>query len=57
MTCQIVDDFERELIATALEQSGGSQTRASRLLGVRVQTLNMKLKRYADQGRPLLSLN
>ena len=54
---QIVDDFERELIATALEQSGGSQTRASRLLGVRVQTLNMKLKRYADQGRPLLSLN
>src|SRR5262252_1232578 len=52
---QIVDDFERELIATALEQSGGSQTRASRLLGLRIQTLNMKLKRYADQGRPLLS--
>ncbi len=51
---QIVDDFERNLIATALEQSGGSQTRASKLLGLRVQTLNMKLKRYSDQSRPLL---
>lgn len=51
---QIVDDYERTLIATALQQSGGSQTRASRLLGLRVQTLNMKLKRYADQQRPLL---
>jgi two-component system, NtrC family, response regulator AtoC len=51
---QIVDDFERDLIATALQQSGGSQTKASRLLGLRVQTLNMKLKRYADQERPLL---
>jgi DNA-binding NtrC family response regulator len=51
---QIVDDFERNLIATALDQSDGSQTRASKLLGLRVQTLNMKLKRYADQQRPLL---
>jgi DNA-binding NtrC family response regulator len=51
---QIVDDFERDLIATALDQSGGSQTKASKLLGLRVQTLNMKLKRYADQQRPLL---
>jgi DNA-binding NtrC family response regulator len=51
---QIVDDFERNLIATALEQCGGSQTKASKLLGLRVQTLNMKLKRYADQSRPLL---
>jgi DNA-binding NtrC family response regulator len=51
---QIVDDFERDLIATALSQSGGNQTKASMLLGLRVQTLNMKLKRYADQQRPLL---
>jgi DNA-binding NtrC family response regulator len=51
---QIVDDFERDLIATALRQTGNSQTRASRLLGLRVQTLNMKLKRYSDQSRPLL---
>lgn len=51
---QIVDDFERNLIATALQQCGNSQTKASKLLGLRVQTLNMKLKRYADQDRPLL---
>jgi DNA-binding NtrC family response regulator len=51
---QIVDDFERNLIATALKQCGNSQTKASKLLGLRVQTLNMKLKRYADQSRPLL---
>jgi len=51
---QIVDDFERNLIATALQQCGNSQTKASKLLGLRVQTLNMKLKRYADQSRPLL---
>lgn len=51
---QIVDDFERNLIATALQQCGNSQTKASKLLGLRVQTLNMKLKRYSDQARPLL---
>ena len=45
---EIVDDFERSLIDTALRQAGGSQTRASRLLGLRVQTLNMKLKRFAE---------
>lgn len=50
----LVDDFERSLIATALQQCGNSQTKASKLLGLRVQTLNMKLKRFADQGRPLL---
>jgi DNA-binding NtrC family response regulator len=49
----IVDDFERTLIETALKQAGGSQTKASRLLGLRVQTLNMKLKRYDEQGRSL----
>jgi DNA-binding NtrC family response regulator len=50
----LVDEFERSLIATALQQSGSSQTKASKLLGLRVQTLNMKLKRFAEQGRPLL---
>jgi DNA-binding protein Fis len=40
-----VDDYERALIDTALRQTGGNQTRAARLLGLRVQTLNMKLKR------------
>src|SRR5262245_17647578 len=50
----IVDDYERNLIATALKQCGGSQTKASKLLGLRVQTLNMKLKRYSDQSRPII---
>lgn len=49
----VVDEYERNLIDTALKQSGGSQTKASRLLGLRVQTLNMKLKRYGDdEHRP-----
>ena len=45
----VVDEFERNLIDTALRQAGGSQTKASRLLGLRVQTLNMKLKRFGDE--------
>ena len=46
---QLVDDFEWALIDTALKQTGGNQTRASKLLGLRVQTLNMKLKRFAEK--------
>ena len=42
---QIVDEYERSLIAAALRQTNGSQTKAARLLGLRAQTLNMKLKR------------
>lgn len=42
---QIIDDFERSLIEMALRQMGGNQARAARLLGLRAQTLNMKLKR------------
>lgn len=49
----IVDDFERTLIQTALRQTGGSQTKASKLLGLRVQTLNMKLKRFSEQNRAI----
>jgi DNA-binding NtrC family response regulator len=50
---QMVDDFERNLIETALRQTGGNQTRAAQLLGLRVQTLNMKLKRLAEQDHEL----
>lgn len=42
---QIMDDFERSLIEMALRETNGSQARAARLLGVRAQTLNVKLKR------------
>src|SRR5438876_4391378 len=44
---QVMDDYEWALIETAMRQTGGSQTKASRLLSLRVQTLNMKLKRFA----------
>jgi DNA-binding NtrC family response regulator len=50
----VVDDYERSLIETALRQTGGSQTKAGRLLGLRVQTLNMKLKRFAELNKPII---
>jgi DNA-binding NtrC family response regulator len=47
---QMVDDFERGLIETALRQTNNNQTKAAALLGLRVQTLNMKLKRFKEQA-------
>lgn len=49
---QIVDDFEKNLIETALRQTCNNQTKAAALLGLRVQTLNMKLKRFKENGEP-----
>jgi DNA-binding NtrC family response regulator len=49
---RIVDDYERSIIETALRQTSGNQTNAARLLGLRVQTLNMKLKRFAELTMP-----
>lgn len=46
---RIVDDYERSIIEMALRQTRGSQTKAAQLLGLRVQTLNMKLKRFNSQ--------
>jgi transcriptional regulator with GAF, ATPase, and Fis domain len=43
---QEVERFEINLIRSALERTGGHQTRAARLLGVNVTTLNHKIKRY-----------
>ncbi len=45
----MVEEFERNLIETALRQTNNNQTRASALLGLRVQTLNMKLKRFKEK--------
>lgn len=42
-----IDGFERRLIEVALGQTGGNQTRAAQLLGLRVQTLNAKIKRLS----------
>ncbi len=48
-----VDDYERSIIEAALRQTFGNQTKAARLLGLKVQTLNMKLKRFAELNEPV----
>src|SRR4029453_1830606 len=42
-----VKRFEIDLILRALEQTGGHQSRAARLLGLNATTLNSKIKSYA----------
>ena len=52
-----VKSFEISLIERALEQTGGSQLRAARLLNLKHTTLNAKIKRYDIQlGRRSSSL-
>jgi transcriptional regulator with PAS, ATPase and Fis domain len=41
-----VKRFETDLILSALGRTRGNQTRAAQLLGVKVTTLNSKIKRY-----------
>ena len=41
-----VKKFEVELIRSALGRTAGNQTRAAELLGVKLTTLNTKIKRY-----------
>ena len=41
-----VQRFESEIIRDALRKTGGHQRRAARLLGVKVSTLNAKIRRY-----------
>jgi DNA-binding NtrC family response regulator len=41
--------FETDIIRYALMRTGGHQRRAARLLGVKVSTLNAKIKRYNIQ--------
>ena len=41
-----VQNFEIALIRNALIHSNGSQTKASELLGIKLTTLNQKIKRY-----------
>jgi DNA-binding NtrC family response regulator len=41
-----VRQFEIDLIRTTLDRTNGNQTRAARLLGVNLTTLNTKVKRY-----------
>ncbi len=48
---RIVENYERQLIKTALRQTNGNQTRAARLLGLRLQTLNEKIKRFNERQK------
>jgi transcriptional regulator with GAF, ATPase, and Fis domain len=41
-----VQRFEVELINSALSRSHGNQTQAAKILGVKLTTLNSKIKRY-----------
>ena len=41
-----VRQFEVNLIRSALGRTAGSQTRAAKLLGLKLTTLNAKIKRY-----------
>jgi len=41
-----VQRYETELIRSALQRTRGNQRRAAKLLGVKVTTLNCKIKRY-----------
>jgi DNA-binding NtrC family response regulator len=46
---QQVQRYESELIRQALQRTGGNQRRAAKLLGVKVTTLNCKIKRLGIQ--------
>lgn len=41
---EMVDDFERKILSTALKKAKGNVSEASSLLGVNRSTLNYKLK-------------
>ena len=54
-----VQRFERELIRSALIQTGGRQRQAARLLKTKVTTLNTKIKKYRiqfDEATPKTNL-
>lgn len=51
-----VHHFEAALIRNALVKTGGRQRRAARLLGVKVTTLNTKIKRHKISVDPLPSV-
>ena len=46
-----VERFEKTLIESALKLTGGHQTRAAKLLGVKLTTLHSKIKNYRISAR------
>jgi DNA-binding NtrC family response regulator len=50
-----VERYEIELIRSALNQCGGNQTQAAKLLNLKSTTLNAKMKHYGlNHVRPLM---
>jgi biotin operon repressor len=45
-----LDEMERRMIFQALEQNGGSQTKAAQQLGISSRTLRRKLEKYRAMG-------
>jgi two-component system response regulator FlrC len=43
---QSVDEMERKLIMTTLDQTNGNRTHAAKLLGISLRTLRNKLREY-----------
>ncbi|MCC9002832.1 MAG: hypothetical protein LM549_09470, partial [Candidatus Competibacter sp.] len=43
---QLIEQFERSIIADALRQHGGHLTRAAEALGIAKTTLHDKIRRY-----------
>jgi transcriptional regulator with GAF, ATPase, and Fis domain len=52
-----VEHFEIQLIRNALIQSGGHQLKAAKVLGIKMTTLNMKLKRFQIDARAFISMD
>ncbi|HEX8639415.1 MAG TPA: helix-turn-helix domain-containing protein [Pyrinomonadaceae bacterium] len=50
-----VEQFEIEWIRNALIQSRGHQINAAKILGIKMTTLNMKLKRYGIDARAFIA--
>lgn len=48
-----VEAFEKQLITEALRRTGGHQTRAAQILGIKLTTLNMKLARFGIDPRTM----
>jgi two-component system response regulator PilR (NtrC family) len=47
---RVVEDFERSIIISALERTGGNRTEAARLLGVSFRSLRYRLSKLGITG-------
>lgn len=53
---EMLEDYERSLIASALQAAGGNQRRAARALGVLPSTLCEKMKRLGLRSRTIYTV-